>query len=651
MATVVNIVSIVLAVVSVAASVTSAIIARRALGNAAEPPDLRKHPTSDEGNAAAWVFGPFNRVSGQVIYMSQIDPVPVPGSQKGKDDLAVVWTYKCDVAIAWCRNECFNPEPVSRIWASSELIFSPEALFTIPIASAGITPEGFWGPLPGPHDRIPGGSIYCRQQLRPTERIVHQLQTIGFIVPRDSDKDNDLRVIKNQSTNVVVTVTGTNNPVNSGTFTIFFMWSDYDMPLFPTETQWEITVIRCTYDYPTPTAPTSTENCTPSNPSCMPGVFESTPLTMVITVTGFSLYFPPGGITHYPGSGNQTIDPTIASDPAVPANSLPAYRGTCYTVIRSLDITKWASTLPHFEAEVRTTDAQPLVKDAFDAVIARNEATTEYKTDTSELSLVPIAVLGLQVLGPIAPSATLNTLMQIYDVEAQERLVQTGFNRIPENVLFFVPRESIPVNVIDYDLTSARETGSDGRVHALVKRTTKDDLPNEFVLEYTEFERDLQPGNASYTVSTGGVRNTQKLTIPIVNTQPGADVMCRTMLWKAINFHDTIEFNLSPKHYGITEGDRLRLDTPSDGLPIQCRVAQITIGENGLLEIDGQIDDDLAYDQNEGGGYTDPDNTNVVIPGLGQIIVMDIAPLAVGEVQRFGLYVVNHGLGRELNDR
>lgn len=645
MSTAVAVVNIVLAVVSVAATVAGAVISRRRLDNAAPEPDLSKHPTADEGNAAAWIFGPYNRVSGQVIYLSKIEAVRVAGSEKGKSDQAVIFNYQATVGIAWCRNECEAQAPVSRIWASGELIFDKSRLFNIVLPDVDIYMDQRWDILPGPHEEVSGGNIYCSPTGRARNRITNRKMILRFNVFENSQTDIDLLALQSQASTLPITISGTNNPINSGTFTISSFWNDRDNPFIPGQIQWDVYIVRCVYIYPSPIAATAEENCTPSNPSCVSAVTEfNTPLTFEVTVTGFSLYYPTNGITHYPGSNLQEVDPVIAADPGIPIGTLPAFRGTCYTVIRDLDITKWASTLPHFEAEVRTVATPPFIKSAFDAVLARNEATTAYKTDTTLLSTVLTPIFGLQERGPTPPGNTLNTLMQVYDVEAQERLVQSGFDRVPENVLFFVARDDIPVQVLDYDLTSARETSEAGRVHALVKRSTKDNLPNEFILDYIEFERNLQPGTTSFTVSTGGVRNTQKLTVPYTLSQPLADKLCREMIWKALRFHDKIEFNLPPKQYGITEGDRLQLNTPSDGLPIQARVEQITVGENGLLEVSCEIDDDLAYNQLEGGGYSADDPTTVVIPNIGEIIVMDIAPLASTETQRFGLYVVNEVL-------
>lgn len=616
--------------------VIGSIAARSLLGDVSTPPpDQRKHPTADEGTPAPWIFGPFNRVTGQVIYLSNIRNVPISGDQKGKSPQTTVWNYKCDVAIAWARTECSVP-PVKRIWASGELIFQEEVTFVINEGAVRMIPQTKWDAFPGIDTPMPVGNFWCEPSQNPNQRRSVESQLMTWATVIGTTEDDDWHTLRGQMSGVDVTISGAT--FNNGTFKCTSF--RYFQPTDPTMSGWEMRVKRCEYSYPT-NPPVPEDVCVPNGvPGCTEAVdVPGTAATFTFTISGFSLYF--DDIRHYNGSGSQAVDPIIRDDPRNGAAVTPAFRGTCYTVIENLDITKWASTLPQFEAEVAATEeGTETVKTAFEAVIARNEATTSYRVDTSLVNdLTP--VLGMQMLGPASPSSMLRSLMQTYDVEAQERLVQVGWDQTPVPVLFFVSRDQLAVKQLDYDLTSARQSGDEGRVHATIKRSTTDTLPQEFVVDYIEFERDLQPGTTSYSIATGAVRNTQKMALPTVQTQPGADVLARLLLWKAINFHDRVEFGLTVKEYGITEGDRLQLNTPSDGLPIEARVARVDIGENGLMELDCQIAEDLAFEQVGNEGYSDPDDTSVPVPELGELIVLDMAPIAAADASTFGLYFAN----------
>lgn len=634
-------IQLVVAAIAIAGSVASAVIARRQIGNAVPDPDLKKHPTADEGSAAAWLFGGLTRVSGQLIYLAETRPIPVPGEEKGKSPQVVAWNYETDVAIAWCRNVC-DEDPITRIWASGELIFARVATLDIALPETVERADpAFWGPFD--HWNIPNGTTvddtYCYPERRPRERRFAVGGILYVTTDNSSVAHSQMNLVLGRMLNVEVTVSGSvigNNGVYKCTY-----WEKYDHPTDGSKTQWTIKLFRGNITYPNilDVLATPEQICQPI--SSPPLFFPDTESTLVLsfTVEGVSQYIPPAGMITYRGTDTQ--NPNLVLQSVFGPENTPAFRGTCYTMIAGLDITKWAATIPHFEAEVRVHQTQQFARDAFNAVLARNEAARSYNVDTSLIPSSYQPVFGLAVMGPTTPATTLKMLMQVHDIEAQERLQQVGVNLIPEPVMFFVPREELPVEVIDYDQTSAREAGDDGTVHATVKRATRDELPQEFIVEFTEIERDLQPGSMSYSVATGGVRNTQKLSLPLTYNQPSADVLVKRLLWKAINFHDKVEFMLPPTHYGITEGDRLQLDAPSDGLPIICRVAQITVGENGLLEVKADIDDDLAYVQYENGGYSGPDDTQVQLPLNAMPLIVDMAPISAAHATQFGLYLAN----------
>lgn len=634
--------NIVMAGVAITGSIVSGILTRKAMSNAGPEPDRGKHPSADEGAAAAWLFGSRNRVTGQLIYMSKINRIPISATSKGKSAQAVGgWNYKVDVGIAWCRNEVddggLDPVenyPINKLWASGQLIYAREYVVVAVIPSVTWQPYQRWDKTFRGDFNV--NSDYCEPGIQPQQRLQQSLCNLLISVTIGDSVDQDFLLVASRIQYTPVTVTGSFQAENNGTFSAHSLLRT-DHPSNPLLARWWLKLNRGSYLYP----PTGTPDqiCTPSVQD--PGEFQAGTdvpgLQISFTVTNASMYFPPGFMETYPGSDFQDVDPVIQADMGI--NHTPAFRGTCYTRIRQLEITKWGSMVPQFEAEIRVNDTQQFIRAAFDAVLARNEATTAYHVDTSLINAGDGPVFGLAVLGPTPPIDTLKMLMQVYDIEAQERLVQLGTNILPESVMFFVPRNDLPVLEVDYDLTSAREVGDDGTVHAMVKRGSRDTLPQEFILEYIEIERDLQPGTTSASVATGGVRNTQKMSIPMALTQPGGDLIAKKLLWKAINFHDKVDFTLPPNNYGITEGDRMQLNTPANGLPIVCRVAQIDIGENGLLEIKADIDDDLIYEQFTDGGYTPEDDTQPVLPQAALTLIMDIAPLSAAHATQFGIYL------------
>jgi len=78
-------------------------------------------------------------------------------------------------------------------------------------------------------------------------------------------------------------------------------------------------------------------------------VIYAAPGTSATVGTGFSYY----SIAIYHGNEAQTPDGTMSA--ALGAGNVPAYRGSCYVVIRGLDLTRWGNRLPTFSFVVHTS--------------------------------------------------------------------------------------------------------------------------------------------------------------------------------------------------------------------------------------------------------------------------------------------------------
>jgi hypothetical protein len=192
---------------------------------------------------------------------------------------------------------------------------------------------------------------------------------------------------------------------------------------------------------------------------------------------------------------------------------------------------------------------------------------------------------------------------------------------------------------IAYSDTSAREAGNSGRPNAKISRKSKEGLPQEFTLTYFDIRRDLQQGTTSYTIRTAPVRNQQNLSVPMVLTPAFADATCRFLLWRAIGNNDQIEMQLPPSEALAIESDRITVGPLPDDTYISARVTQRDRGENGLIRIIADIEDDLVFDQNEGGDYADPLNAAIDFPVSALPAVLDMPPLTSADAQQFGVYI------------
>ena len=630
-------------------AVVGGAISRRLLQQDAPPPDLRSQPGVDAGTPAPWVHGSAVRVQGTVIYMSEVRTRRIPGEEKGKDDGTTAgYRYSVDVAIAWCRNFCAI-DPVRKIWASGELIYVINSQFQFEVEVYSIEPDV-------QNEQVSGitttdGKPFCNRNRKPSRRNSYRVQWMAWMAIPGSPLDNLLQSIKPGILFNNITVSGAINSDNNGTFFLYYMRTQPTLyPVEPGGVLHRVYILkanRCRIEYNNPALP-----CEPDPPACDPAVDEFVgqvlfnTITITVQIPNFSRYFTKirnrTGDPNSPVSShslpNDVADVTLRLDPDIDELTVPAYRGTCYTVIENLDITKWAGTLPQFEALIRErTTATP--QTAVDALLARSEAETQIDIDTEPLFDGTTIILGFTESGPAAPAKRIRELTNLYDFEVQEKQILNAGAPLPVPLLQFNYETDLPEVVIPYENTSAREEGSPGRVHALYKRSSKDRLPQEMSFSYSDPGRDFQVNTTSYSVSTAPVQNRQLLSTGIALSAAQADLIARKLMWKVINFADQVEFEAPPEQLELIEGDRFRFEFLEDGSTVRGRVGTKTLGENGLIEIKGDIDDQLAYDQNEGGGYA-PDEENVIdFAAPGTALVMDIPPLNAVDASRFGVYI------------
>lgn len=630
-------------------AVAGSVISRRLLQKDAPPPDIREQPGVDAGTPAPWVHGSAVRVPGTVLYMSEVRARRIPGEEKGKaEGTTAGYRYTVDVAIAWCRNFCAI-DPVQKIWASGELIYGINTGFNFDIDVYSIENLDRWTQIP--RQDTQNGKPFCNRNRHPKRRKNYRNQWMVWLAIPGSPLDNLFQSIKRGILFTNITITGAINAANNGTFFCLSMFKqDYTYPIDPgavIHNVYEVEVRRCKIEYNDPALP-----CEPDPPVCDPAVDEYVgqvlfnTLTVTVQIPNFSRYFT--DIRNRTGDPNSPIsanslpndiaDVTIRTDPDIDENTVPAYRGTCYTVLENLDITKWAGTLPSFEALIRERfTATP--ETAVDALLLRSEAETQIEIDTEPLFDGVTIILGFSESGPAAPSRRIKELANFYDFEVQEKQKLTPGAVLPTPLLQFNYQADLPEVVIPYGNTSAREEGSPGRPHALYKRSSRDRLPQELSFSYSDIGRDFQINTTSYSVSSAPVQNRQLVSTGLVLTAAQADLITRKLMWKVLNFADQVEFETLPQQLELIEGDRFRFQFLADGSTVRGRVGTKTLGENGLIEIKGDIDDELAYEQNEGGGYAGDEDNVIDFASPGTAIVLDIPPLTAADASQFGVYI------------
>ena len=593
--------------------------------------DSFRVPGVDEGAGIPWLLGSSIRIPGQVIWVNVRKPRE---SGKVKSDGSSIDRYFVDVAIAWCGNRC-NPDPVRKIWAANEVIYLGD---DVPVVVVGAShhmkrledPPAKLIDITDPFAVI--STPWCTSVLsggddREAWRLVGEGMALRFSVTSGTEDENLLNFLLE---GLPITISGSVNPENDGEYDVT---SITDHGIKGAFREYYFRLHRCRYSFDN-----AVDQCVPIDPgACIRVVNENGGGVTISQVIpgGWSPYFPDGTIATYngdPDTDNLIPDPTIVGIEG--AGNVSAHRGMCYTVITNLDTSKWAGTLPVFEGLIRERIFRN-VKEVVEAVLDRSEGLSSNDYDTSALVNSP-DIDGFMTIGPQSPGGLLQRLMTLYGIVAQQRVLTDSSGSRTKLTFYF--RDSAPLITAPYSLSSAREHGSQGDVHALVTRGSRRDLPQEFVLEYINSDRDFQVGTTSYSITTASTRNTQKVTVPVVFSPQNADIKARQLLWRSIYEHDNIQGVLPPSMFALQPGDRLEF-TATSANPIVSRVASSTVGENGLVDFQGLIDDELADQQAPGGDDPPPLVTIPPVPQYVSVFVLDIAPLSTAEASTFGVQV------------
>jgi hypothetical protein len=555
--------------------------------------------------------------------MSPIRREKVSSESKGKDPGSQSTVYKADLAIAWCRTHLLADDFIGRVWASGELISDP---------------LGFGGTGT---DEVAEIRQYTARKFNRNCNPAHivDAEYIDYFFDRGiiSDAFNDLifRMVPGRE----VTISGAGlDPENVGTF-VLVSRSVSAGPTPTPEDYVRLRVMKCKYEY----QGGGPQSCDPvPGTTCPPGVDQT--LTVDVTVSQSEIDDSPyyDSVECYRGSSAQAIDPTIE---ALEGSDIPAFRGTAYCVYKNFDVTKWAGTVPAFEAEVVESVDAPLSY-ILKNIVARTEGIPDDWVDTSQLEITDPVVQGFMSLGPSDPSALIEQLLLVYDVELQTISVLEGTPPSPRPTLSFRPRTNTEIIIVAAEDASARDVGTPGVPTPVLQYGSQDELPQELAIDYISTARDLQPATASYQLVKGAVRNQQKLTTSITMGRNFALRTAKKLLWAAVSRNNTAVVNLPPSYADLVPGDRIQLTLPNDE-EILVRLTKVDRGAQGMHEIAGELDTVDLYEQFSN-TIEDPFDEQT-FPGQPSVTpwILDIPPLSRYQAYNFGVLVVVQSLDNE----
>lgn len=342
------------------------------------------------------------------------------------------------------------------------------------------------------------------------------------------------------------------------------------------------------------------------------------------------------GLAIYLGTGRQLPDPTIESYKGV--GNVPAYRGTCYMVIKNLQLEDFGNTIPAFQVEVVREDGTTFLHEIIADVCRESGLKDGEFNVTCGMSEVPVH--GFAITDRASGRDILQQLQQIYPFDACE----TAYT------LRFAWMEKRPQAVIRREDFGAHVQGDESPPSEEVVRTHDFDLPRKVTLKFQEPAR-------NYSLNTAVARRLitesnleEEIGLALAMSRQEAKSRIEAQLSLRYQGRRTYKVIL-PRKYSILEpGDFVLVpDRDNPEALYGLRLLELAIGNNGLVE--ASFSD--HHHQTATGAITDVD---VVVdddvedgPLLGSrtyAYLLDLPLLSDTEEDNVGYYAVLSGTRR-----
>jgi hypothetical protein len=344
----------------------------------------------------------------------------------------------------------------------------------------------------------------------------------------------------------------------------------------------------------------------------------------------------------YLGTDDQLPDPGIDNYffNASLAGVWPAYRGTTYAVLYDFNLTKFGGALPRFEALLEVNQSVRPVGRTIYEITQKSVTNIGVEVDTTDIE--DIYTNGFAVLGPQQLQSTVRQLMQTYFLDAFETFSIDPITLVIRPILKFVQRKDVGALAIPYVDVGANEEGSSEYDKQEIVVTDRRDLPTGFVLDFMDAGNQYQPGSLAYSLKPANVvaDTTIKISTDLVLTANEAQILARKMFWTANTNHDQIRIKLPIKYASVLPGDVISWPmSGQDPDSVRFRVNKTSKGQNGILDIEGIVEDVSGYAQSYPVVYSNPSPPSPAnTSGMSFIYIFDVPSLYQGDATRFGVY-------------
>lgn len=324
-------------------------------------------------------------------------------------------------------------------------------------------------------------------------------------------------------------------------------------------------------------------------------VFEFSEGNFTATPSGDStVYTPISGkgsvfkeMRFYPGTMTQAADSWMEAD--LGAGNVPAYRGTCYVVLKDLNLADYGNALPSIEFEL-VADESITSGDIVREICAKGgvAAIATFLDDN---------VLGYKVSKNEEVSSAIMPLEQAYDFTMVEQHGQIRAERRAYTIHATMPES---------DMAARPASSNEAKDIYEFSRLSTADLPREVSVSYPDPAFDFQPSTQTARRSERDSLNIESVELPVVLTADDARRVAGKILWERWAASRTISFTVGDQWARLTCGKIIAVPVAGSLMPF--RVSKMARGANGVWKVDAVYEDSLAYlDETPGGIVTAAD--------------------------------------------
>jgi hypothetical protein len=205
--------------------------------------------------------------------------------------------------------------------------------------------------------------------------------------------------------------------------------------------------------------------------------------------------------------------------------------------------------------------------------------------------------------------------MKAHDISMQEA----------NNELAFLHQKDAASVAVTADDLAAHEPGSDVTRPIQMADTMGIDLPSQVQVQFIEADRDYQQGNQREMRFDVPATANMTIALPLVMDSEDAREIALRELWVPQVNRQVVKFSLPPSYFHVQENDLVTLTALGQSLVVL--VKRIDRGYNGLLMLEGVIEDVSVRTQDGSEEATEGTTATIYVPPEMLLEILDVPGL------------------------